>query len=792
MLNIDYRSLVSRADIVYLSPPEVSIEGLPIGNGCMGMTLWTTPSSVRTQINRNDIFSSDQNHAGSHRNPVDYRGACAQIDVDVGSSAFAGTDFRQHLGVYDAECTTAGAGIEMHCFVSAAADLLVLEIDDRRLEPRAIRLTVSMWRPPEVVTPLKLVPLREDAGADIDTGTHTARYEFTEDDGRLLLVQQFHETRVFRDEQYRGAAALAVGVLDAATCIEQAAPLWFDDAPKPLDAPLQTRGAPQARAICIPAAAGKRTILVSSAASTASERDVGGAALALLDAASSTSHAELRRQHLRWWHAFWERTFVHLSSADGLADFMERVRTLHLYYTASSSRGDVPAPQIAGLNFQTVGDITRLGTQLWHWIEETTYTPLFAADAMDLTDPYFDMYVRQLPACRSAARQRWGVQGGAFFPETSPPAGPVVLPEDCAAEFREYFLGRAPVESLSTRTLALCQHDSQLYYITHYDQHYRRNHPEYAKPHAAIGHLAATGSKIALHAWWRYRSTGDAAWLRSHAYPLLRATAEFYRHMVCKGADGLYHIEGTNVMESFILVRDSLMDLAAIRGVVPLALRAAEILDLDAELRAGWRDLRENLAPYPMGSDAPSKALKMSALADDAWAAGHLLELNVEQRDYPSEDVWAFPIHPFQTWTLETRKPQEDAIAQRTLDLCPNHRKVMTGMVWRPSLVRTPMAYARASRGAELPALLAAHYGACRPGSDFPPMPLRGGWNPSSSAIAAARSSASACAAGPPPIPTPHKNPRPRLRPEPRKNCQGLLPGSTILPQTDHLPRDTC
>ena len=120
-------------------------------------------------------------------------------------------------------------------------------------------------------------------------------------------------------------------------------------------------------------------------------------------------------------------------------------------------RGDAPAPQIAGLNFQTVGDITRLGTQLWHWIEETPYTPLFAADAMDLTDPYFDMYVRQLPACRRAARQRWGVQGGAFFPETSPPAGPVVLPEDCAAEFREYFLGRAPVESLSTRTLALCQ-----------------------------------------------------------------------------------------------------------------------------------------------------------------------------------------------------------------------------------------------------------------------------------------------------------------------------------------------
>lgn len=94
MLNIDYRALISRSDLVYLSPPEVPMEGTPIGNGNMGMTIWPTEHSIRTQINRNDVFSSDRNHAGSHRNSIDFRGPCAQIEIDLGASVFNSDNFR--------------------------------------------------------------------------------------------------------------------------------------------------------------------------------------------------------------------------------------------------------------------------------------------------------------------------------------------------------------------------------------------------------------------------------------------------------------------------------------------------------------------------------------------------------------------------------------------------------------------------------------------------------------------------------------------------------------------------
>ena len=99
-----------------------------------------------------------------------------------------------------------------------------------------------------------------------------------------------------------------------------------------------------------------------------------------------------------------------------------------------------------------------------------------------------------------------------------------------------------------------------------------------------------------MHAWWRYRYTGDVAWLHSHAYPLLRGVAKFYRTYCRQDEDGCWHIHNTNAHEDFWGVTDSIMDLAAIRGAVPLAIRAAELLNVDAELRGEWQAFLDELA----------------------------------------------------------------------------------------------------------------------------------------------------------------------------------------------------
>lgn len=660
--DVDHKELVSQADLFYESPANSPVEGQPIGNGRMGTLVWTSPEAVHLQINRNDVFAVNRNHTGDQFGPCDYCGACARVVVDVGGTPFvAGKGFRQRLSLYDAETRVAGESVELRCFVAAHTDVLVLEIDDGRVEPQPVRVTLSMWRAPEVVQ-----------------GNHAARYRFSESHDSATVVQSFEE----KDHYCSSAVAVRVG--DEGTEVQ--------------------RVSEQSRLVLAPAKRGKRVIFIASAALMGSDNAegknvVGDTALSLLNAVDKCSYAQLREEHLQWWHEFWARTFVRLRSKDGAAEAVQNVRYRHLYYMASSSRGTLP-PKWNGSLFATAGDERGWGSQFWVWTTEMLYFPLPAADAVDLTDPYFDMYVRQLPHCEKAARQRWGI-GGAYFPETTAFDGPTVLPDDVAAEFQDVLLGRKKHTQLSPRADAMCRFDSHLRAST------RPREGRYTW----ISHVASSGSELAVQAWWRYRHTGDTRWLRTHAYPLLRETVEFYRHLVKKDEDGRYHLSGTNAHEDFWGVRDGIMDLAAIRGTIPPAIRAAEILDVDRELRTHWTELLENLAPYPAGSDPRAKALTGSVLADDVWAAGYLGDVDGQHNP---EDVWLTPVFPFEDWTLETRDAVADKIVQKLLDLAPRHASVLQGAGLNTA-IRTPIAVARAGRAEELPAVLKRYYAAFDP-----------------------------------------------------------------------------
>ena len=136
--------------------------------------VWTSSSAIHLQINRNDVFAVNRNHAGSQFGPVDYCGGIARIVVDVGGSPFVadGNTFRQRLSLETAECVIEGHKLNVSCFVASFADMLILEIDDQRESPQPLRIRCSMLREPEV-----------------RTGEHVARSAFAENTDRVLLTQ---------------------------------------------------------------------------------------------------------------------------------------------------------------------------------------------------------------------------------------------------------------------------------------------------------------------------------------------------------------------------------------------------------------------------------------------------------------------------------------------------------------------------------------------------------------------------------------------------------------------------
>ena len=88
-LQVDPRTLVSRADLIYLAPTEHNREGQPIGNGRMGTVVWTTPGAVHFLINRVDQYSADNSHGGQFCGPSDDFGRLARVSIEVGGEPFA-------------------------------------------------------------------------------------------------------------------------------------------------------------------------------------------------------------------------------------------------------------------------------------------------------------------------------------------------------------------------------------------------------------------------------------------------------------------------------------------------------------------------------------------------------------------------------------------------------------------------------------------------------------------------------------------------------------------------------
>jgi len=133
--------------------------------------------------------------------------------------------------------------------------------------------------------------------------------------------------------------------------------------------------------------------------------------------------------------------------------------------------------------------------------------------------------------------------------------------------------------------------------------------PYYADPYGTGGicRMSYMTGWVASYWWWRYLYTQDEEWLRAEAYPVIRDAALFYTDTLEKYDDGLYHVFPSPQGESHFTgkVEDYTDRPQVIRHAaycLRYAIRAAEILDADADLRAQWAEIVEHLAP-PAGVD---------------------------------------------------------------------------------------------------------------------------------------------------------------------------------------------
>ena len=585
LMAVNYKNLVSRADLDYNEPASRSEEGMPVGNGRMGSLVWTTPTELKFQINHVNVYGINCETNSFPIRHTDYASTCGYLDitfVDYGDDVFVASSFRQHLAVYDGLMTSQGRGITARVLAWPHQDVMAVEVEDIRQRPTPISIDLRMLRYIMQYHERLNWELTKNHQVMVRTASHTATSGLDIRDGRIVLTQHF------REGDFYGASAVVVGVLGRKS-----------QAKYQNDCMVRLTAAP---------GRGKFTVLIGSAASFDEKQDVAAQALKELDLAVAKGFNTLRTETATWWHDFWARGFVRLHSADGQADFVEQNYTYFLYVMGSSSRGDYP-PRFGGMLWYTTGDMRAWGSEHWWANTSAYYSNLMPSNRLELMDPLFSMYSRMYDSCAQAAVQQWGSKG-IWIPETGWFDGLEKLPDNIASEMRDLYLVRKPWEQASAEFLEYARtkqpHNSRWSWIGKgrwVDGRWLYK-DKGAGPFGHTSHILGAGARIAALYWQRYEYTLDKTWLRERAYPMLKGAAEFYRNFpnFQKGDDGKYHIHHVNNSESQWNSSDTAYELSAMHTVFPLVIRASEILGADAEMRPVWQEIKDNLVPAPTRS----------------------------------------------------------------------------------------------------------------------------------------------------------------------------------------------
>ncbi len=595
LLEVDYKALVCRADLDYNEPARRSEEGMPIGNGRMGSMVWTSPTQLKFQINRVDVFAADGRTVSFPQADSDFAGGCGYVDIGLtsaGDDVFVGEAFKQHLSLYDAVMTAQGEGVTARVLAWPHRDVMAVEIDDQRAAPEPINIDLRMLRYQVQRITGRNYELVQQHAVEFQTAQHRATSILGIRDGRITLTQKYQEA--FKDgPPFYDASAVAIGVIGRASRAR-----YLNDAIVQLSA--------------VPGR-GRFTILIASAASFDPNQDVEALALNELQAAEAKGFQGLQAETADWWRDFWAKGFVYMHSGDAHADFVEKHYTYFLYLMGATSRGDYP-PHFNGMLWRTTGDMSRWGSQYWSANTLAYYSNLMPANRLELMDPLYAMYFNMKEACALAAQQQWGSQG-IWIPEICWFNGPEPLPQNLIAEFQDLFLVRKPYEKRSkefqwyveTKTRHASRWNFQAdgfwdhgHFVVPTKaavQPDRFGSPEINGIFGHCTHILSVASRIANLFYQRYQFTMDTAWLCDKAYPLIKGSAEFYRRFpnFKKGDDGKYHIYHVNSGESAWNSSDTSNEVGAMRMIFPLAIHVSQLLDVDAELRPIWQEISDNL-----------------------------------------------------------------------------------------------------------------------------------------------------------------------------------------------------
>ena len=131
IFQIDIGRVISRSDIVLAKPNLASSEAMPLGNGRLGVALWSA-DGLTAQLNRNDTLPD--------------RLSPGQIVVPGLAALTRASDYLGRLDLYRGEFREQGGGMSVTAFVQPDTDALVIDVTGASpIQPQTAVL--KLWAP---------------------------------------------------------------------------------------------------------------------------------------------------------------------------------------------------------------------------------------------------------------------------------------------------------------------------------------------------------------------------------------------------------------------------------------------------------------------------------------------------------------------------------------------------------------------------------------------------------------------------------------------------------------------
>lgn len=342
------------------------------------------------------------------------------------------------------------------------------------------------------------------------------------------------------------------------------------------------------RLVCGSPNTATRFSVTAHCACCAAEADWVHALTSLADDARSVDLDEVRTGHEAWWWEFWQRSFIDISG-DAAAEAVSRAYTLQRYVTACAGRGAWPI-KFNGSIFTMQGppekdgggegstvvydpDYRRWGGGYWFQNTRLIYWTMLAAGDGEMMRSWFDHFERVLPLCEHRARKHLGVDG-AFFPETMTLWG------------------------------------------TYLNSNYGYERPADLSPALPINRYIRLywqgGLELSTIMLEHLDHTGDEAWWREQACPIVTALLRFYYGYYTKrDAEGRILFSPSQSLETWHEADNPTPDIAGLQHVLDRLLELPDRLT-DADDREFFATFRGELPPVPTGAGedgGPSRIL---------------------------------------------------------------------------------------------------------------------------------------------------------------------------------------